>query len=549
MDKKVAIFLLISISLLILSGCVQEKCGDGKCGRGETAENCPADCAIEECGNGKCEAGETAESCPQDCGPASIPRTRAMDETTFSKYYFGAEGFNGTVPILRDLAVALEELGVGIVGINMVNWDMIEKSPGNYDWGFLDSHIGILQQHGFRAQLNVNSISSWATIKPNPASDLHYAPPREQYWDEWGQFIYELVERYDADGFKDMPGLRYAAIEIININGEIEFPTHWINNGGTAESYNKLLRLAQQNAHKADSSVVIARAGTAFGGLFDDNPSEEEIQERADAIPFGRQFLNFVESSLQQPDFDVFSIHYNGYYSGARPTVEYLEERMQSYGYTKPIMADDTQSNLANYLFNDMPPFYEDADNNGKPDIMETLDDPNNAGYEDARERFYRDQASLTVKKLAAGSEAGLAYILVSALYDWPEYPSIEWRHAGLIDTLEYQKTGSVEAAKKPVFYSYKLFLEKVLGANKNLERIDLGSSDLHIYKYTFPDKQPVFVAWKEGQGATISLSSQLGKDAATITKIITEIGVKEPSVEQVEADFISLDAMPVFIE
>lgn len=42
------------------------KCGDGKCSKHETAENCPADCAV--CGNGICEPpAENFSTCPQDC--------------------------------------------------------------------------------------------------------------------------------------------------------------------------------------------------------------------------------------------------------------------------------------------------------------------------------------------------------------------------------------------------------------------------------------------------------------------------------------------------
>ncbi|MEM4215365.1 MAG: hypothetical protein QW484_03330 [Candidatus Pacearchaeota archaeon] len=41
-------------------------CGDGKCSKHETGENCAIDCAV--CGNGICESPkETYENCPEDC--------------------------------------------------------------------------------------------------------------------------------------------------------------------------------------------------------------------------------------------------------------------------------------------------------------------------------------------------------------------------------------------------------------------------------------------------------------------------------------------------
>jgi hypothetical protein len=47
------------------------KCGNGKCQKGETCSNCEADCGAcpPVCGNGTCEAGETCSNCAADCGP------------------------------------------------------------------------------------------------------------------------------------------------------------------------------------------------------------------------------------------------------------------------------------------------------------------------------------------------------------------------------------------------------------------------------------------------------------------------------------------------
>lgn len=47
-------------------------CGDGRCGKGETAANCAVDCPVSEdvCGDGACGLTETESSCPADCGTA-----------------------------------------------------------------------------------------------------------------------------------------------------------------------------------------------------------------------------------------------------------------------------------------------------------------------------------------------------------------------------------------------------------------------------------------------------------------------------------------------
>jgi cysteine-rich repeat protein len=68
---------IASLGLLLLPAAAQAAkpvCGDGKCGGGETAATCPADCAAPPpavCGDGICttEAGESCSTCPGDCGP------------------------------------------------------------------------------------------------------------------------------------------------------------------------------------------------------------------------------------------------------------------------------------------------------------------------------------------------------------------------------------------------------------------------------------------------------------------------------------------------
>lgn len=50
-------------------------CGNGRCGPGESATNCPTDCG---CGNNVCDAGETTATCPSDC-PVCRACTRDAD--------------------------------------------------------------------------------------------------------------------------------------------------------------------------------------------------------------------------------------------------------------------------------------------------------------------------------------------------------------------------------------------------------------------------------------------------------------------------------------
>jgi hypothetical protein len=76
--NKIHFWFVSFTTLVLITGCVQGKCGDGICQkREERRESCPQDCGtnITEafCGNGTCESEEDEHNCPQDCQGQPAP--------------------------------------------------------------------------------------------------------------------------------------------------------------------------------------------------------------------------------------------------------------------------------------------------------------------------------------------------------------------------------------------------------------------------------------------------------------------------------------------
>lgn len=92
------VILAVAISLFVINPVNPEQCGDGICGISENSKKCPQDCSItgkcgdgvcdakesanpglcskdcsNKCGNGICDSGETCSSCEPDCGSCPVP--------------------------------------------------------------------------------------------------------------------------------------------------------------------------------------------------------------------------------------------------------------------------------------------------------------------------------------------------------------------------------------------------------------------------------------------------------------------------------------------
>lgn len=128
---------------------------------------------------------------------------------------------------------ALEGLGGVLVSTSPIAWGSIEPAPGrrgapSYRWKALDEAVLVWQLAGLDPVLVLSPRSAKGGL-PADKSAWHAAvrgvldpveavgalrgatgatPPRPALWSRWERFVRDVVERYDGDGSKDMPGLR-----------------------------------------------------------------------------------------------------------------------------------------------------------------------------------------------------------------------------------------------------------------------------------------------------------------------------------------------------
>lgn len=455
--------------------------------------------------------------------------------------------------LLKNTLYVFEKMGLGLLGRNRLPWNYIEprrpdKGKHYYRWDKLDEEFRLYHDSGFRLQIVLQSRSPWGTVVSSKRLPrVAGSPPKKEHWEDWGHFIYELVERYDGDGYRDAFRMNHALIKILSLHGEIEFPNNWKKWGGTYENYHKLMRITSFYAKKADSKVLIARAGTSMGPIFDTDPPIEIIKKMSQKSAFDREVSKFLEYTLNNPqDYDLFAIHTNRDYTGIEPFVRMIRNEMKKKGYLKPILIEDASSV---YAARKREPLAK-AENEKLIPYYGALKRKNRKmAYQEAKRIIQEHQAILTLKKSTLALFSDVQYTLFSGYLDKKGSPAIQLLHGGFIDTQNFKTTRNLEKALKPVYYSFKLFLDKVIGAQKDIERLNLGK-DVYVFRFQ-KNGRPFYFLWAEGHETKIEIPI----DAPYVLKtgIITEENTIEPEIEKLAVKNsriqLSLNTVPFFLE
>ncbi|GAG48292.1 unnamed protein product, partial [marine sediment metagenome] len=206
----------------------------------------------------------------------------------------------------------------------------------------------------------------------------------------------------------------------------------------------------------------------------------------------------FDSLPLYNDSYEIFSINYNDHYTGLLYFAPWLRNKMNEYGYETPLQVGDACAALSiRNVFADLPPYYPDENNNSIEDIIEILENPTYPDYESSKKLYFADQSSLISKKAVIALYTGQHFFSLQPSYDPEHWDQLHWFHAGLIETKEYYENGqNVFKALKPSYYTYKLFIDKVVGAGREIEKLDLGK---HVYAFRLvKDNKPLIFIWHE---------------------------------------------------
>jgi hypothetical protein len=222
-------------------------------------------------------------------------------------------------------------------------WGQMQSSPdAAIDFTRLDNFVKEFQGIGVQnLVLALRSLSNWGS-KDIRVQGFFFALKggiKEEYLDEYERWVTAVVERFDADGIDDMPGLlrpvRYYEIGVEFSSYEPE----------TVEEYLSILELSYKVAHAAYPDVLIAHVAflttpALFAPL---DPSQYEaaflqLQDKTHSLADMRAILD-------RPDlFDVLNIHSLGHPYEIESIVAWLNYETNSRGYAKPIIISDTGS-------------------------------------------------------------------------------------------------------------------------------------------------------------------------------------------------------------
>jgi len=153
--------------------------------------------------------------------------------------------------LYHDIMDSMQSCGIHWLRLP-VDWYAIEPKDNIWNWTLLDSIVRMAGQRQMDILAVLRYTPRWASVAPESDRDNFFAyPPRGPGL--WADFVGTIVERYDGDGARDMPGLE-RPIRHWGIWNEPNGDTF----RGTPEDYReKILKVAYGAAKRSDSTSMI----------------------------------------------------------------------------------------------------------------------------------------------------------------------------------------------------------------------------------------------------------------------------------------------------
>jgi hypothetical protein len=406
----------------------------------------------------------------------------------------------------------------------LVTWNEVMNDEGNLNFEKLDRRIRITLNHGIKPFLILKSVHE-LFAPDSGTTDLGHkavwrsAPPASVYLNRYISFVREIVERYDGDGFSDATfitekkNVKYWQIE--NEPGRTpdqEGSNFW---KGTAADYAGLYLVAYDVIKQADPDAHVALSGFTWRAM---------IYGRNHGVSFPLEVLGILNE--RGGDFDIFDVHfykdYRKFFRFSYVLYDFLDTFNQFS--LKPIWIAET--NVDSFQ---MDPYLT-------PEEYNTI------------------VAKDIVKRHCVLFGRGVQKVFWFNLSDkatatWKDY-------MGPKDFQKFSGSTDKDFIPKPVYYTYKLLIEKI-GGWKKFRRMRRQEPDSDTWIYKAPrngGRGPVYILWydnPDNEWREVQIS--LPWDQVLITHVITEAGITEAETEIRSTSNgelqIVLDDRPVFVE
>jgi len=192
----------------------------------------------------------------------------------------------------------LADLGVKWVryaGATGINWGMVEREKGVYDWAKTDFMYGETYKNNLKMIVTVsvfNRLDRGISDKVRISRSEKGYFPKNMDW--YLDFLKKTVERYDGDGIKDAPGS--PVVDVWQIENELDTPGGWSD---TIENYVHLLKESYKTIKKVNPQARVAIAGMATTKGFS----------------LYSKILKYLRPDEKY--FDIFDLHWSGQFMGS----------------------------------------------------------------------------------------------------------------------------------------------------------------------------------------------------------------------------------------
>ncbi len=468
------------------------------------------------------------------------------------------------------------EVGIRWVNLTRLEWKLVEPKPPigglhAYNWSDLDGAVRAWQRNGVHIMVSLRFESPWATAPQNdkdfvylrgPAKYVALAGadylPKPRHMADLRAYVRALVERYDGDGVDDMPGLLFPVLHY-QVGNEYYNELFWT---GTAEEYGRLLGAVAGAARAACPEVKLILSGIGFRdvpGFYEagmDPRTEDFVRSRLPKVgPEMRRFVERAEAFSRTTaalgdHYDILDARWPNYGIVAKS-----KELLAEVGCArKPVWSAEIYSGfplseqlvLPNWTLHAWPTPSRSGE------YLQVLRRPSDPRFDEIN-RWYRGMHAAHVVKLCmVALDAGSQKLMMG----W----AVDAQHALAVSTFSHHGLYSITFKRLwPAAYTYGLTIRKLDGLRR-IKRLRMPR-DVYVYQCELSNGREVLVAFCDdhvGQNhdeplAEIQARIPLRADRAVLTRVITEIGAREPRTERldVRGGFLSLklSEYPVFIE
>lgn len=232
--------------------------------------------------------------------PPPPPRPAATPHDSFAGIY-ADDVFHGS-PGYRDAQLRRQAaIGVGVIRQPFL-WRLVERNPGEFDWGPYDGFVANAAKHSIRVLPTLVDPPDFRALRRTRISEtrqLMYPPKRNS---DFAAFAEAAVRRYGPAGtfWAEHPHLPLLPIRAWQVWNEPNIKAWWAS-GPNARGYARLLRTVARGIRRADRGAEVVAAG---------------IPDSRFGIPM-RTFIARMYRYRARGAFDTLAIHpYSGTVGG-----------------------------------------------------------------------------------------------------------------------------------------------------------------------------------------------------------------------------------------